>query len=30
MSEPSPEAEQSWRRWLDDNGIAWDGDDQVA
>jgi hypothetical protein len=28
-SEPSPEAEQAWRRWLDDNGIAWDGDDQV-
>ena len=27
---PSPEAEDAWRRWLAENGIAWDGDDQVA
>jgi hypothetical protein len=29
-SAPSPEAERAWRRWLDDNGITWDGDDRVA
>lgn len=27
---PSPEAERAWRSWLDEHGMTWGGDDQVA